>query len=34
MDLGRMVAERLITYEAALAASDYPDQIRTLPATR
>ena len=28
MDLSRMVNERLITYEAALAASDYPDQIR------
>jgi len=27
MDLSRMVSERLITYEAALAASDYPDQI-------
>ncbi len=29
VDLSRMVNERLITYEAALAASDYPDQIRT-----
>jgi len=28
MDLSRMVNERLITYEAAVAASDYPDQIR------
>jgi twitching motility protein PilT len=28
MDLSRMVNERLITYEAALAASDYPEQIR------
>jgi twitching motility protein PilT len=28
MDLSRMVAERLITYEAAIGASDYPDQIR------
>jgi twitching motility protein PilT len=28
MDLSRMVSEHLITYEAALAASDYPDQIR------
>jgi twitching motility protein PilT len=28
MDLSRMVNERLITYEYALAASDYPDQIR------
>jgi twitching motility protein PilT len=27
MDLSRMVAERLVTYEAAVAASDYPDQI-------
>jgi hypothetical protein len=28
MDLSRMVDERLITYEAAVAASDYPEQIR------
>jgi twitching motility protein PilT len=28
MDLSRMVNERLITYEAAVAASDYPEQIR------
>jgi len=28
MDLSRLVAARLITYEAAVAASDYPDQIR------
>jgi twitching motility protein PilT len=28
MDLSRMVAERLVTYEAAVGASDYPDQIR------
>jgi len=28
MDLSRMVNERLITYDAAIAASDYPDQIR------
>ena len=28
MDLSRMVHERLITHEAAVAASDYPDQIR------
>ena len=28
MDLARMVNERLITYDAAVAASDYPDQIR------
>ncbi len=27
MDLSRMVAERLISYEAAIAASDYPEQI-------
>jgi twitching motility protein PilT len=27
-DLSRMVSERLITYEAAVAASDYPEQIR------
>jgi twitching motility protein PilT len=34
MDLSRLVNERAITYEAALAASDYPDQIRTAPALR
>jgi twitching motility protein PilT len=34
MDLSRMVNERLITYEAAVAASDYPEQIRTSPAIR
>ncbi len=34
MDLTRMVNERLITYEAAVAASDYPDQIRTSAAIR
>ena len=34
MDLSRMVAERLITYEAAIAASDYPDQIRVGPSAR
>jgi twitching motility protein PilT len=28
MDLSRMVHERLITYESAIAASDYPEQIR------
>jgi twitching motility protein PilT len=28
MDLSRMVNERLITYDAAIAASDYPEQIR------
>lgn len=28
MDLTRMVGERLITYDAAIAASDYPEQIR------
>ncbi len=28
MDLSRMVDQRLITYEAAVAASDYPEQIR------
>jgi hypothetical protein len=28
MDLSRMVHERLITHEAAVAASDYPEQIR------
>jgi twitching motility protein PilT len=31
MDLSRMISERLITYEAAVGASGYPDQIR--PAT-
>jgi twitching motility protein PilT len=30
MDLSRMVHERLITHEAAVAASDYPDQIRVV----
>ena len=34
MDLTRMVNERLITYESAIAASDYPDQIRTAPGMR
>jgi twitching motility protein PilT len=34
MDLSRLVYERAITYEAALAASDYPEQIRTAPALR
>ena len=28
MDLARLIEERAITYEAAIAASDYPDQIR------
>ncbi len=28
MDLSRLVAERLVTHEAAIAASDYPEQIR------
>src|SRR5271156_5547025 len=30
MDLSRLVHERLITYEAAVAASDYPDQVRVV----
>ena len=34
MDLTRMVNERLITYEAALAASDYPEQIRVMAGIR
>jgi twitching motility protein PilT len=34
MDLSRLVAERLVTYEAALAASDYPDQIRVAAGIR
>ncbi len=34
MDLSRMVSERLITYEAALAASDYPEQIRVVAGIR
>jgi twitching motility protein PilT len=34
MDLSRMVNEGLITREAAIAASDYPEQIRTSPAIR
>ncbi len=34
MDLSRMVNERLITYEAAVAASDYPEQIRVSAAIR
>jgi twitching motility protein PilT len=34
MDLSRMVNERLITYEAAVAASDYPDQIRVTAGIR
>jgi Tfp pilus assembly pilus retraction ATPase PilT len=28
MDLTRMVSEGLITYDCAVAASDYPEQIR------
>jgi hypothetical protein len=28
MDLSRLVTARLITLEAAIAASDHPDQIR------
>jgi len=28
MDLSRLISDGLITYEAAVAASDYPDQIR------
>jgi twitching motility protein PilT len=34
MDLSRMVNERLITYEAAVAASDYPEQIRVTAGIR
>jgi hypothetical protein len=34
MDLSRLVAERLVTYEAALGASDYPDQIRVAAGIR
>jgi Tfp pilus assembly pilus retraction ATPase PilT len=34
MDLSRMVNERLISYEAAVAASDYPDQIRVAAGIR
>lgn len=34
MDLSRMVNERLITYEAAVAASDYPEQIRVAAGIR
>jgi twitching motility protein PilT len=34
MDLSRMVNERLISYEAAVAASDYPDQIRVAAGVR
>jgi hypothetical protein len=34
MDLSRMVNERLISYEAAIAASDYPDQIRVAAGVR
>jgi twitching motility protein PilT len=34
MDLSRMVAERLVTYEAAIGASDYPDQIRLATSLR
>ncbi len=34
MDLSRMVNDRLITYEAAVAASDYPDQIRVTAGIR
>ena len=34
MDLSRLVAERLITYEAALGTSDYPDQIRVVAGIR
>ena len=34
MDLTRLVNERLITYEAAIAASDYPDQIRVAEGSR
>jgi twitching motility protein PilT len=34
MDLSRMVNDRLITYEAAVAASDYPEQIRVTAGIR
>ena len=34
MDLSRLVNERFITYEAAIAASDYPDQIRVVAGIR
>ncbi len=34
MDLSRMVNERLITHEAAIAASDYPEQIRVMAGIR
>jgi twitching motility protein PilT len=34
MDLSRLVAERLVTHEAALGASDYPDQIRVAAGIR
>ncbi len=34
MDLSRMVVDRLITYEAAVAASGYPEQIRLGPSAR
>ncbi|GAC1442273.1 MAG: type IV pilus twitching motility protein PilT [Vulcanimicrobiaceae bacterium] len=34
MDLSRMVNERVITHEAALAASDYPEQIRVMAGIR
>ena len=34
MDLTRLVANDLISYEAAIAASDYPDQIRIAAGAR
>ena len=34
MDLSRLVSERLVTYEAALSASDYPEQIRVAAGIR
>jgi Tfp pilus assembly pilus retraction ATPase PilT len=34
MDLSRMISERLITYEAAVGASGYPDQIRLATSIR
>lgn len=34
MDLSRMVNERLITHEAAIAASDYPEQVRVMAGIR
>jgi twitching motility protein PilT len=34
MDLSRLVNERLITYEAAVTASDYPEQIRVAAGSR